>query len=435
MSRVIRYLFLSVLFLTGTLATPVQADAAGIDVLRVSGTVNPVMVDYIRRGIKQAENDNAIACIIQLDTPGGLDTSMRDIVKDIVSAAVPIVVYVSPSGARAASAGTFITIAAHVAAMAPNTSIGAASPITLSPEGEGEISSTLKEKILNDAASYIRSLAQAKGRNLEWAERAVREAASASDQEALELNVIDMVAPNLTTLIARLDGREVTMLDGSKVTLETQGTVINYIDMTAFESLLFTVADPNIAYILLSIAVLGIALEIFNPALIFPGIIGVISGILAFYALGMLPVNYAGVLFILIAFGLFIAEMLTASFGILISGGIVSLILGSLILFKGDSPFFRVNPWLIAAVVLTFAAALFFIAGKVIASQRRHATTGKEGLIGQIARTRTILEPEGLVFYGGELWKAISESGRIEAGEQVLIDRIDGLILHVTKRQ
>ena len=435
MLRILRILLLMGMLIVALIAITAQAASSSVVVLRVKGTVNPVLVDYIERGIEQAEEDNAVACIIQLDTPGGLDTSMRDIVQEIVSAEVPVVVYVSPSGARAASAGVFITMAAHVAAMAPNTAIGAASPVPIGPEGEQEISETMKEKILNDAAAYIRSLAEAQGRNMEWAEKAVREAVSATEQEALELNVIDMVVPNLDALISQLDGREVTLLDGSVVTLNTQDATISYVDMNITENFLFAIADPNIAYILLSLAILGITAEIFNPGLIFPGVIGAICGLLAFYALGMLPVNIAGVLLIILAFGLFVAEALTTTFGLFTAGGITALVIGSLILFKGGGPAIKVDPGLIATVTIIITAFLAFVVQRVVRAHRRQATTGREELVGKTAIVKVALDPEGMVLFKGERWTAISETGRIEPGEEVIITGVDGLTLRAIKKE
>ena len=287
---------------------------------------------------------------------------MRDIVQLIVNSRVPVVVYVSPAGARAASAGVFITIAAHIAAMAPNTAIGAAHPVTIGERGRDQaMSTTMEEKVLNDAAAYIRSLAETHGRNMDWAEKAVRESVSATEHEALDLKVIDMIAPDLPTLVAQLDGRQVTLLNNQQVTLQTKGAAINEVPMRTIEKFLYTIADPNIAYILMSVAMLGIMAEIFNPGLIFPGIVGGICLLLAFYSLGVLPVNYAGVLFIVLAFGLFIGEALTPGFGLFFSGGIVSLMIGSLILFQGAPPLFRVDWWLIATVTIILAGGLGFI--------------------------------------------------------------------------
>ena len=434
MLRIIRILLLSGLLTTACIAIEAQAATPTIDVLHAEGVINPVLTDYIKRGIDQAEESNAIVCIIQLDTPGGLDTSMRDTVKDIVSARVPVVVYVSPSGARAASAGVFITMAAHIAAMAPNTAIGAASPVAISAEGEAEMSETMEAKIVNDAAAYIRSIAEAHGRNMEWAEKAVREAVSATEQEALKLNVIDMVAPDLDTLVAQLDGREVTMLGGAVITLNTQGATINHVRMNTIEDFLYAISDPNIAYLLLSLAMLGIMAEISNPGLIFPGVVGAICLLMAFFSLGMLPVNYAGLLLIVLAFGLFIAEVFTPTFGLFTAGGITSLVLGSLILFKGG-PLFQVNPWLIATVTITIAALLAFVISRIIRVHRRQAATGREELIGKTAVVKAALEPEGMVLFKGERWTAISESGPVEPGETVIINRVDSLKLYVTKKQ
>jgi len=434
MPKIIRILLLLGLLITASITIEAQAAAPTIDVLHVKGVINPVLVDYIKRGIEHAEDNNAIACIIQMDTPGGLDTSMRDIIKDIVNAQVPVVVYVSPSGARAASAGVFITIAAHVAVMAPNTAIGAAHPVAIGAEGEAAMSEAMEEKIVNDAAAYIRSIAGAHGRNMEWAERAVRESVSATEQEALELNVIDMVAPDLETLISQLDGRQVTMLDGSVVSLRTQGATVNHLKMSWTEGFLFAISDPNIAYLLLSLAMLGIMVEITNPGLIFPGVVGGICLLFAFYSLGVLPVNYAGVLLIVLAFGLFIAEVFTTTFGLFTAGGITALVIGSLILFKGG-PLFQVDPWLIAAVVVFFAAILGFVVNRVIRAHRRQASTGREELVGKTALVKVALEPEGTVFFKGERWTAISEKGQVEPGETVIITKVDGLTLYVTKKQ
>jgi len=433
MPKIIRLLLLMGLLIAASIAIEVQAAAPSIDVLHAKGTINPVLVDYIERGIKQAEEDNAIACIIQLDTPGGLDTSTRLIIQAMDKAQIPIVVYV-PAGARAASAGFFITIAADIAAMAPDTTIGSAHPVVMGTEGEAEMSEAMEAKVVNEAAAYARGIASAHGRNVEWAEKAVRESANVEAPKALELNVIDIIAPNLDALVSQLDGRQVTMLDGSVVSLHTQGATINHIKMSTIEDFLYTISDPNIAYILLSLAMLGIMAEIFNPGLIFPGVVGGICGLLAFYSLGMLPVNYAGVLLIVLAFGLFIAEVFTTTFGLFTAGGITSLVIGSLILFKGG-PLFQVSPWLIAAVVIIIAALFAFVINRVIQAHRRQATTGREELVGKTAVVKVALEPEGTIFFKGERWTAISDKGRVEPGEAVIITKVDGLKLYVTKKE
>jgi len=433
MLKILRRLFFLGLLVTAIIATQAQAASSGIKVLNVKGTINPALVGYIERGIEQAEEENAAVCIIQLDTPGGLDTAMRDIVQDIVNAKVPVVVYVSPSGARSASAGVFITMAAHVAAMAPNTAIGAAHPVAISTEGEQGMSEAMEEKVVNDAAAYIRSIASAHGRNMEWAEKAVRESVSATEEEALELNVIDMVAADLDDLITQLDGRQVTMLNGSVVTIHTEGATMERIPMSIIEDFLYAISDPNIAYLLLSLAMLGIMVEITNPGLIFPGVVGAISLLLAFYSLGVLPVNWAGVLLIVLAFGLFVAEVFTTTFGLLTAGGVTALVFGSLILFKGG-PLFQVSPGLIAGVTIFIAALLAFVVHRVIRAHRHQASTGREELVGKNAVVTTALEPEGIVFFKGERWIAVAEKGRVKPGETVIVTRVDGLKLYVTKK-
>jgi membrane-bound serine protease (ClpP class) len=428
-------LLLTISLLAVSIAASVQAQTPTVNVITIKGTINPVLVDYVERGIKQAEDDGARALIIRIDTPGGLDTAMRDIVKLIVNSYVPVVVYVSPPGARAASAGVFITMAAHIAAMAPDTAIGAAHPVSLGTEGETQMSPDMAEKVINDSAAYIRSIAASRGRNLEWAEKAVRESVSATEQEALQLNVIDMVAPDLQTLVAQLDGRQVTLLNNQQVTLQTKGVTISDVPMKTIEKFLYAIADPNIAYLLLSVASLGIMAEIFSPGLIFPGIVGGISLLLAFYSLGVLPVNYTGILLILLAIGLFVGEVLSPTFGIFTVGGVVSLVAGSLILFKGASPLFQINPWLIAAVTIIITGGLTFIIHRAVVAHRKQAKTGREELIGKTATVKATLHPEGTVFYRGEHWTAISENGEVKPGEEVVIKRIDGLTLYVIKKQ
>ncbi|MFC1915354.1 nodulation protein NfeD [Chloroflexota bacterium] len=436
MPRVLRILLILIgLLLAVSIGVRAQTPSPRIDVLTVKGTINPVLTDYIGRGIDDAEDTGAQAVIIQIDTPGGLDTAMRDIIQEIINSRIPVVVYVSPAGARAASAGAYITLAAHIAVMAPSTAIGAATPVSLGAEGEAQMSEEMKHKIINDAIAYIRDIAESNGRNAEWAERAVRDGISSPSQEALELNVVDMIAPDLDTLIAQLDGREVTLLGGAVVTLNTQGAVINYVDMKLVEDLLYTIADPNIAYLLLSLAMLGIMVEIFNPGLIFPGVVGAISLLLAFFSLGVLPVNWAGVLLIALAFALFLGEVLTTTFGLFTAGGIISLVIGSLILFKGASPVFQVDPWLIAGVTIVLTAVFAFVVSRAIRAHRKQASTGKEDLIGKRAIVKEALDPEGMIFYKGERWTAISDKSRVEPGEEVIITEVDGLTLHVIKKE
>ncbi len=411
------------------------AQGPQVDVITIDGIINPVLIDYVERSIEQAENSGAEAQVIKMDTPGGLDTSMREIIQLIVNSRVPVVVYVAPSGARAASAGLYILMSSHVAAMGRDTVTGAATPISIGDSGEeAQMSDELKAKVVNDSAAYMRSLAESRGRNADWAERAVREGVSVTETEALEMNVIEIIAPDLDSLLAQLDGREVTLISGQTVTLETAGATVNEIGMKGIEGFLYAISDPNIAYILLSLATLGIMAEIFNPGLIFPGVLGGIALLLAFYSLGMLPVNYAGILLIVLAVGFFIAEIFTSTFGILTAGGIISLVIGSMILFQGYSPVFQVSPWLIAIVVLIFAGVFIFMAQRAIHTHRTQPKTGKEDLIGKTATVKVTLKPEGTVMFRGERWTARSESGPIKAGEEVVINRLDGLTLYVGKK-
>jgi len=409
---------------------PGEASAATtqVCVLRVEGTVNPVLAGYIDRGIGLAEERGATACIMELDTPGGLDSAMRDIVQRILEADVPIVVYMPP-GSRAASAGAFITLAAHVAAMAPGTEIGAAHPVAL---GEDGIDETMEEKVVNDAVAYIISIAEAHGRNAEWAEAAVRESRSSPASEALELGVIDIMADSLDSLLIQLDGWQVTLLTGEEVTLQTEGAELDYIDMGAVERFLFIIADPNIAYILLSLGMLGIMLELFNPGTIFPGVVGAICLFLSFYSLGMLPVNYAGVILIVLAFGLFVAEVFITSHGLLALGGVASLIVGSMILM--GSPLFQIHPGTIAGVVIVVTVVCVFVIGAIVRTHRRRQQTGREAMVGMVAVARTALDPTGTVFVHGERWEATAEEGKVEPGEEVVITRVDGLRLKVAKK-
>jgi len=440
----IRILFLSLFALVVLTTANASAATPQVDILEVDGGVNPTLSNYIDRGISRAEDDGATVCIITLDTPGGLLSSTEDIVNRIMSAEVPVVVYVD---GWAGSAGTFITLAGHVAAISPGSAIGAASPISGSGEDIGE---TLEKKVTEHTKAWIESIAEKRGRNQQAAVAAVAEAASYSYGEALGLDeiegwedlgldspildppLVDLGADNLDQLLKKIDGWQVTLQSGDITTIHTEDASIEYIKMSTSERFLYAISDPEIAYILLSIAMLGIIIEISHPGLIIPGIIGGVSLLLSIYSLGMLEANYAGLLLILLAFGLFIAEVFTSSFGILFGGGIVSLILGSLILFTGTP--FEINPWVIAGVVIIFTAIFAFIVAAIIKVHRSRVTTGKEGLIGEIGIAQTELDPSGTIFIKGERWNATSESGRIEYGEEVMVTQIEGLRLKVIKQ-
>jgi membrane-bound serine protease (ClpP class) len=428
-----RVLLLIGLFLVGFSGSQVSAADGDVLVIEAKGTINPILARHIQRGIDEAEAIDAELCVILLDTPGGLDTAMRDIVQSITNAEVPVAVYVGPSGARAASAGVFITLSGHIAAMSPNTAIGAASPVAMGADGEVEMSDTMKEKVLNDSAAYIRSLAEAKDRNLEWAELAVREAVSATEQEALELNVIDLVAANLADLLKQVNGQQITLLDGTVVTLDTAGALSREFAMGGIDRFLFAISDPNIAYLLMGLAMLGIFVEISNPGLIFPGMFGAIALLLALLSLGTLPINLAGILLILLAVGLFVAEVFTSSFGLFTAGGVTALTIGSIILFKGG-PLFQVNPWLIALVVILVTAFFVFVVTKLVRVHKKHPTMGADEFVGLTAVVKIKLDPEGSVLIKGERWTARSESGTIEADTEVTVTRRDGFKLWVTPK-
>jgi membrane-bound serine protease (ClpP class) len=412
---------------------PVTASAAtqSIHILHVEGTIVPIVADYIDRGITKAEDENATVCIIELDTPGGLLDSTEEIVQRILNADVPVVVYVSPKGAWAASAGTFITLSAHIAAMAPGTTIGAAHPVAAGGE---EIPEDQMKKIVEFSAKWMETIAQERGRNIEEARLAVTESKSFTDVDALDANLIDLRADNLEDLISQINGWQVTLANGLEVTIDTTAYETTRNEMSLVEGFLHGISDPNIAYILLSIGSIGIIAEIYNPGMFFPGIAGAISLLLAFYALGVLDANLGGILLILLAFGLFIGEVLTTTFGIFTAGGITALVLGSLILFPGAGPLFRVDPWLIAVVTILVVAIFAFVISRVVQAHRRQAATGREELVGKTAVVKTALEPEGIVLFKGERWTAISEKGRVKPGEEVTITKVDGLKLYVTRK-
>jgi membrane-bound serine protease (ClpP class) len=417
--------------LTGVLlAVTASANTQSVQVLRIEGTIVPIVADYIDRGISQAEDKNVTVCIIELDTPGGLLDSTERIVKRIMNANVPVVVYVSPKGAWAASAGTFITLSAHIAAMTPGTTIGAAHPVSAGGEA---IPEDQMKKITEFSAKWMKTIAQERGRNIEEAQLAVTESKSFTDVDALNSNLIDLRADNLESLISQINGRKVTLANGAEVTINTTGYELARDEMNSIERFLHAISDPNIAYILLSIGSIGIIAEIYNPGAFFPGIIGAISLLLAFYSLGVLDARWGGILLILLAFGLFIGELLTTSFGLFTAGGITALVLGSLILFPGG-PLFQIDPWLIAVVVILVVAFFAFAIQRIIRAHRRQAYTGREELIGKIAIVKVALEPEGMVFFKGERWTAISEKGRVKPGEEVIITKVDGLKLYVTKK-
>jgi membrane-bound serine protease (ClpP class) len=430
--KILRLAFLIALAAGFLLSATTHATTQSVQILRVEGTIVPVVADYIDRGITKAEDENATVCIIELDTPGGLLGSTEEIVQRIMNADVPVVVYVSPKGAWAASAGTFITLSANIAAMTPGTTIGAAHPVSAGGE---EISEDQMKKIVEFSAKWMETIAQERGRNVEEAQLAVTESKSFTDVDALNANIIDLRADNLEDLISQINGWKVTLANGREVTIDTTAYEATRNEMSTVENFLHAISDPNIAYILLSIGSIGIIAEIYHPGAFFPGITGAISLLLAFYSLGVLDARWGGILLILLAFGLFIGEVLTTTFGIFTIGGITALVLGSLILFPAGGPLFQIDPWLIAVVAILIAAFFAFVIQRVVRIYRRQATTGKEELVGKTAVVKVALEPEGMVLIKGERWTAISEKGKVRPGEEVIITRVDGLKLYVTKKQ
>jgi membrane-bound serine protease (ClpP class) len=393
-------------------------------IIELEGAISPATATFLDRGLEKAEDRGVVLVIIRLDTPGGLASSMRSMVKAILNSRIPVVVYVSPQGAGAASAGVLVTVAAHVAAMAPGTNIGAAHPVTA---GGKDMEKTMTEKVVNDMASYGRGIAQQKGRNAGWVEKAIRESVSITADEAVKKNVVDLVAKNVDELLKLLDGREITLREG-KIVLKTAGLVKIHYKPGFRDRILKTISDPNIAYILMMIGLAGLYFELSHPGVIFPGVIGAISLILAFYSFQTLPVNYAGLLLIALAIILFIAEIKITSYGMLSLGGLVSLTLGSLMLFED----LKVSLKLMAPTVVLVGGFFVVVSTLAFRAYRTQPKSGMDGLIGEIGLAKEDIDPEGLIFVHGEYWRATAEE-KIEADEKVEVEGADGLILRVKK--
>lgn len=413
------------------LLAPLGAQGQGarhVDVLQIDGAVTPIMLSYIERGIRTAGDDGAEALILRLNTPGGGIDLMSKIVQALLASEVPVVVYVYPSGAYAASAGTLITLAGHVAAMAPGTTIGAASPVGSEGQDLGE---TMEAKVKEDMSAQARALTKRRGEKaMEWAESAIREAKAATAEEALEMGVIDLIATDLDELLAKLDGLPVTV-DGREGMLETEGAATQDVPMNLAERLLHTVTNPTVAYILLTLGLNAILYELSSPGGYAAGIVGIVCLVLAFYALGVLPVNYAGLLFIGLAFILFIVDVKAPTHGALTVGGIASLAAGGLILF--NSPLYRVSVAVIAGVATATGLFFAFVVAKAVRAQRNPVTTGREALTGQAAEAQTPIDPEGTVFLKGELWDAVADDGPIEKGARVQVVAVEGFRLRVRR--
>lgn len=403
-----------------------------VHVLRWDGVVNPVMARYIDRGLDTAERSNAPAVVLQLDTPGGLDSSMREIVQRIEASTVPVIVFVSPSGSRAASAGTFITMAGHVAAMAPNTTIGAATPVS----GTGEdIEGAMGRKVINDAVAYIRGIAELRGRNADWAESAVRDAAAVHETEALSLNVVDFVATDVPSLLAMADGMQVRVAAADGVgtrsfTLATAGVALHENGPNLFENLLYLLASPDIAFLLLTLGGLALIVEIWTPGF-GVGIFGVIMLILAYFSLGALPVNWAGVALISLGLVLLLLELFMAGFGVFGIGGIIAIVLGGLILTGSSETGFQVSRWLVIGTGVAIGAFFLLVVGAIMKVRNMPTHSGKQKLIGARGETRTALDPAGYVMIEGERWEAFTDTPPIEAGRQIIVQDQVGLRLRV----
>jgi membrane-bound serine protease (ClpP class) len=414
-----------ILLLISVLMLAAMAGAQQVDLIRVEGVIHPVAAEFITESIDQAVRSGSICLIVELDTPGGLMESTRSIVKAIMNSPIPVIVYVAPAGAQDASAGVFITLAAHVAAMAPGTNIGAAHPVSMGQE----VDETMSEKVTNDAVSYIRGIADQRGRNIAWAERAVRQSESVMASEALQLGVVDLICENRQDLLDALDGLKVQTIDGP-VTLQTRNVTIRTLEMSLRYRILDVISNPNVAYILLILGFYGLFFELSNPGAFLPGIAGGICLILAFFAFQVLPINYAGLLLILFAIILFIAEALTPTFGFLTTGGVIAMILGSLMLIGSPAPFLRLSWQIILPVTLLTAAFFLFALGMALRARLRKPTTGPSGLVGEVGTTETRLNPNGKVFLHGELWNAHCPK-MIKKGKKVRVVAVEHLLLHV----
>ncbi|HUI46441.1 MAG TPA: nodulation protein NfeD [Nitrospirota bacterium] len=410
-------------------STPPSSGGAAKEVYLapVDAAITPIIAEYIEKVIDTASQARAEAVIIQLDTPGGLVDSMREIVKKMMSADVPVIVYVAPSGARAASAGVFITLAANIAAMASTTHIGAAHPVTM----EGKMDKTMETKVVNDLAAMARSIAEKRGRNGKWAEEAVRESVSITETEALKLKVIDLIAPDIAALLKDIDGKTVDLVVGKR-TLRTSGAAVREIGMGFRYKILNIISNPNVAYILMILGFYGLYFELSNPGAVFPGVAGAICLILAFYALQTLPINYAGLMLIILGVGLFIAEAFITSHGVLGVGGAIAMTIGSLMLIESTSPYLHIS-WAVIVPVVALSALLFIVTvGLAVRVHREKADTGKEGMIGLEGQAKTDIRESGQVFLRGEFWNAWSDEP-IKKGDKVKVEAIEGLKVKVKK--
>jgi membrane-bound serine protease (ClpP class) len=428
---------LACFFLAGGGPRTIAAETgdAHVNLIVLDATINPAVADFIRESINKSSQQRALALIIQLDTPGGLLTSTKTIVKDILGAPLPVIVYVAPSGASAGSAGVFITMAGHIAAMAPGTTIGAAHPVG---GGGQNIEGDMREKIENFTASFSEAIAQRRGRNVEWAEKAVRESVAITEVEALQKKVIDLVAADVQDLLRKAEDRKVEV-GSTKTTLNFKGAQtaegsfrVTTLEMRLKHKVLNILADPNIAYLLMMAGILGLYLEFSHPGLLFPGLAGGICLLLALTAFQVLPINYTGLLLILLGIGLLVAELFLPSFGILGVGGIVSFVLGSLFLFDSPDAELVVDRGIITTAALCVSAFMLFVGTLAVRTWRQQPVSGLEGLIGEVGVVRERLAPRGKVWVHGEYWTAESDE-EIEAGQKVRVVGIDRMVLRVRR--
>ena len=428
-----RYLPVGPLALLLIWAAPAPASAPAsapppVALIEMDGAITPVTVRLINAAIERAQAERAQALILQLNTPGGLERSMRSIVQAILNSDIPVIVYVAPTGARAASAGVFITMAGHVAAMAPATNIGAAHPVAVG----GGMDKEMSKKVVNDAAAFARTIATERGRNVEWAEKAVRASVAATEREAVKLRVVDLVADDVPDLLAKVNGRTVKTRLGM-VTLKTKDAPVKRIEIRFRDRFLALITDPNVAYILMMVGMLGIFFELSNPGSILPGVIGGISLILAFFAFQSLPINWAGLLLIIFGVGLLLVEIKVVSHGILTIGGVVAMLLGSIMLYDAPETGIRVSWVVMIPTVGTVATLVVFAVSAGLRALYRRPATGAAGMVGQLGIVKTPLTPEGQVLVDGELWRAVAQDGPAAAGETVQIAEMDGLTLKVIR--